>query len=89
MGEVAGPAIYVDLKEKADEPEHFLMAVPDQHLFTALYATGKGFNALISPPFRKTSPPNEPEPEMNVKRQVSALKIATDIWTYLIERHLT
>ncbi|WP_395853644.1 Fic family protein [Cystobacter fuscus] len=101
MGEVAGPVILAEFKEKADDPEHFVLAVPDRHLFTALYATSKGLDALgqstihnmvdLIRPFilPKTPSPSEPRSEVSLRKDVSALKIATDIWTYLIECHLT
>jgi Fic family protein len=96
-----GPVITVGFKEKVDDPEHFVVAVPDKHLFTALYATGQGLDALglrdsfdiearmAKLPFRRTTPPVEPRSEVSSRMEMSALKIATDIWTYLIECHLT
>lgn len=98
-----GPVIHVDREESADAPEHFVAAVPDQHLFTALYATGKGREALgldilqshvralqaLTARFKREASPEGPSPVVTVKREVSALKIATDIWTYLIEHHLS
>lgn len=89
VGEVAGPVILAEFKEKTDDPEHFVMAVPDKHLFTAIYATGKGLTALghrnlLDPDGLFTT-----QPLVRLGKDVSALKIATDIWTYLIERHIT
>ena len=96
---IGGPILSVESKERPDDPAHFVVAVPDKHLFTVLYAPGKGrddlgltltsranaLRARFSPGASKV----EPSPQVTVNREVSALKIATDIWTYLIERHLS
>lgn len=80
-----------------DVPERFALAVPEKHLFTAAYATGAGLDALglrttiigglvmVSAGWASDQLP----PGVTVRREMSALKIATDIWTSLIEHHLS
>jgi Fic family protein len=84
-----GPVLTFDGDELADSPEHFVAAVPDQHLFTALYSVGGGYHALRREFLGSLPTPEDPPLIVTVKREVSALKIATDIWTYLIEHHLS
>lgn len=84
-----GPVLTFESDERADSPEHCVAAVPDQHLFTALYAAGKGLHAIRNEFLGFSPTPEDPSPVVTVKREVSALKIATDIWTYLIEHHLS
>lgn len=89
----------VEAKEFPRDPEHIVLAIPDRHLFTAVYAAGRGSQAVghlnlfdvgdfhLGDESEQTS--SQPPPGVRVEHGVSALKIATDIWTYLIERHLT
>lgn len=94
------PTLSVEFNEQADDPEHFVLAVPDKHLFTAVYTTGRGRGALKLGPLAKlqeltaqfgwSSSRSKPSPpNVTVKREVSALKLATDIWTYIIEHYLS
>ncbi|WP_309892893.1 Fic family protein [Archangium sp.] len=92
------PTITLEVEgEPADVPERFALAVPERHLFTAAYATGTGIDALglrttveaLRARVSARGTPKVPPPGVTVRRETSALKIATDIWTYLIERHLS
>ncbi len=81
--------------ELEDAPERFFAAMPDEHLFTALYADSVrrekleeqtywakfGRNPLSSKPLRLPK-------GVKVREKVSAQQIAVDIWTHLIENYL-
>jgi Fic family protein len=88
--ESAEPLIYLMVHaEPADNPERFILAVPHEHLFHAAYATSVGRAELKNPFGRRLNPQGVPPPGVTLKKDVSALQIATDIWTYLIENFLS
>jgi hypothetical protein len=81
--------------ELEDAPERFFEAMPDEHLFTALYADSVSRAERVSETswavFGTAPPPSSDfslPSGMTVKEKVSAQQIAVDIWTHLIENYL-
>jgi hypothetical protein len=84
------PLIYLRVRdEPANAPERFTLAVPHEHRFHAAYATRASREALGYPLGKSSEPRDTPPPGVTLKKDVSALQIATDIWTYLIENFLS
>ncbi|MBN1208190.1 MAG: Fic family protein [Myxococcaceae bacterium] len=72
--------------EPRGSPERFFAAMPDEHLFTVLYAKDAS-RPELAPEFL---PPSLVLPSgVTLKEKVSAQQIAVDIWRHLVENYLT
>jgi Fic family protein len=95
------PYLFIDIADEADRAlVRLIEVVPQEHLFTAVYAAGEGRERLgyqLEPflhlgIFTRAGVVSSDSPPLHtvisVKEGVSAQQIATEIWTYAIENVL-